>query len=97
MGLADAAFHAIGAIHTASDRNALCERESRLEAAVKEFIQAGAAQVRAVTHKPRAGLNSGRAPDGGSGPESTWNLGDLVNDLKQVSKLIGRGIRTDVD
>ena len=46
---------------------------------------------------PTAGLDSGRPPDGGSGSEGTWNLGDLVNDLKQVSKLIGRGIGTDVD
>ena len=29
-------------------------------------------------------------PDRGSRPESTWNLGDLVNDLKQVSKVTGR-------
>ena len=44
---------------------------------------------------PTAG-HSGRTPDRGSSPESTWNLGDLVNDLKQVSKLTGRRIRTDV-
>jgi hypothetical protein len=36
-------------------------------------------------------LDSGRTPDGGSGPEITWNLGDLVNDRGQVSKLIGKG------
>ena len=27
----------------------------------------------------------------------TWNLSNLVTDLKQVSKLTGRGIRTEVD
>jgi hypothetical protein len=43
------------------------------------------------------GLGSGRPPDSGSSPDGTWNLSDLVNDLKQVSKLTGRGIRTDVD
>src|SRR5213593_1716976 len=42
-------------------------------------------------------LDSDRTPDGGSGAESTWYLGDLINDLKQASKLIGRGIRTDVN
>ena len=42
------------------------------------------------------GHDSGRTPDRGSGPESTWNLGDLINDLKQVSKLTGRRIRTNV-
>jgi hypothetical protein len=47
--------------------------------------------------QPTAGLDSCHTPDGGSGPESTRNLGDLVNDLQQVSKLIGRGISTDVD
>ena len=55
---------------------------------------AGAARRR---RSPTAGPGSGRPPDGGSGSESAWNLGDLVNDLKQVSKLIGRGIGTDVD
>ena len=45
---------------------------------------------------PTAGHDSGRTPDRGAGPESTWNLGDLVNDLKQVSKLTGRRIRTNV-
>ena len=47
------------------------------------------------------GIAHGRArlrshADRGAGPESTWNLGDLVNDLKQVSKLTGRRIRTNV-
>ena len=45
---------------------------------------------------PTEGHDSGCTPDRGSGPESTWNLGDPVNDLKQVSKLTGRRIRTDV-
>ena len=44
----------------------------------------------------RGGHDSGCTPDRGSGPESTWNLGNLVNDLKQVSKLTGRRIRTNV-
>ena len=49
MSLADSAFTAIGAIHAASDRSELHERESRLEAAVKEFIQAAAARLCAAT------------------------------------------------
>ena len=49
MSLADLAFTAIGAIHTATDRSELHERENRLEAAVKEFIQAAAARLRAAT------------------------------------------------
>lgn len=44
-----------------------------------------------------AGLDSGRPPDGGSSSGSTWHLGELVNDLKQVRNLIGRDIRTDID
>jgi len=49
--MADSAFTAtaIGAIHAASDRSELHERESRLEAAVKEFIQAAAARLCAAT------------------------------------------------
>lgn len=49
MSLADSAFTAIGAIHTAADRSELHERENRLEATVKEFIQAAAARLRAAT------------------------------------------------
>ena len=45
---------------------------------------------------PTVGHGSGPTPDRGAGPESTWNLGNLVNDLKQVSKLTGRRIRTNV-
>jgi hypothetical protein len=52
---------------------------------------AGAAWGESLAH---AGLGSGRPSDSGSGPDGTWNLGDLVNDLKQVSKLTGKRIRT---
>lgn len=49
MGLADSAFAAVGTIHSASDREELREHENRFEAAVKEFIQAAAIQLRAAT------------------------------------------------
>jgi hypothetical protein len=47
MGLADSAFSALGAIRTASDRNELREVEKNFEGAVKEFIAAAAAGLRA--------------------------------------------------
>ena len=47
MMLADSAFAALGAIRTASDRNALIEVEERFESAVREFVAAVAAQLRA--------------------------------------------------
>jgi hypothetical protein len=48
VSLADYAFHAIGTIHTASDRHELREHETRLEAAVTEFIHAAALRLRAA-------------------------------------------------
>lgn len=48
MGLAESAFSALGAIRTAPDRNELREVEKRFESAVKEFIAAAGAQLRAV-------------------------------------------------
>lgn len=34
-------------------------------------------------------FGSGTASDDGSGPDSTWNLGDLVHDREQAVELIG--------
>jgi hypothetical protein len=46
--LADSAFSALGAIRTASDRNELLEAEKQFESAVREFIAAAGARLRAV-------------------------------------------------
>jgi hypothetical protein len=48
MMLADSAFASIGAIHTASDRNEMAAVERRFESAVKDFVAAAAAQLRAA-------------------------------------------------
>jgi hypothetical protein len=48
MMLADAAFSALGAIRTASDRNEMAETEKRFENSVKEFVAAAATRLRAT-------------------------------------------------
>jgi hypothetical protein len=48
MELADSAFSALGAIRTASDRNELREVEENFEGAVREFIGAAGARLRAI-------------------------------------------------
>jgi hypothetical protein len=65
-------------------------------AAVATFSGSLLLRARPGKDRPQAGHDSGCTPDGDSGPQSTRNLGDPVNDLKQVSKLTGRRIRTDV-
>jgi hypothetical protein len=49
MGLADSAFSALGAVRTAPDIDELREVEKRFENAVKEFIAAAGARLRAVS------------------------------------------------
>ena len=49
MGLADSAFSALGAIRTAPDIDELREIEEKFENAVKEFIAAAGARLRAVS------------------------------------------------
>ena len=48
MMLADSAFAALGAIRTASDRTEVVEVEKQFEGAVKEFVIAAGARLRAV-------------------------------------------------
>lgn len=48
MMLADAAFAALGAIRTASDRTEVVDVEKQFEGAVKEFVVAAGARIRAV-------------------------------------------------
>jgi hypothetical protein len=48
MELAESAFSALGAIRTASDRTELREIEKKFEGAVKEFIAAAGALLRAI-------------------------------------------------
>lgn len=48
MMLADAAFATLGAIRTASDRTEVVEVEKQFEGAVKEFVVAAGARLRAV-------------------------------------------------
>lgn len=48
MELAESAFSALGAIHTASDKNELRDIEKKFEGAVKELIAAAGALLRAI-------------------------------------------------
>ena len=48
MMLADSAFAALGAIRTASDRTEMAEVEKQFEGAVKEFVVAAGARLRAA-------------------------------------------------
>jgi hypothetical protein len=48
MDLADSAFSALGGIRTASDRNEIAEIDTRFESAVKNFVVAAAARLRAA-------------------------------------------------
>jgi hypothetical protein len=51
MVLADSAFAALGAIRDASDRTKVVEVEKWFESAVKEFIGAVGARLRAAGHQ----------------------------------------------
>jgi hypothetical protein len=51
MVLADSAFVALGAIRVASDRTEVVAVEKRFESAVKEFIAAAGARLRAAGHQ----------------------------------------------